>query len=249
MAIGAIIVLVGFFNAYAAEEEKAAEEEIKPFAEVELSILNAKIDDYSGSASYKKPLFRQLATVGLDKNGNGICFIADNFSPSEGEIRETDLYVDAYAEFYGVKIDVGYGRYLVREFKEVDYNGIYIEVVLPALLWGVTPFAKAEYRFSEKIEGVSMDGFMYNGGIKREFQLHERVNLVAEASFGGNTGLYGMPAENIAYIRERLVVSISITEWLKLKGSAMTQQNLGLQDGIAADTDRLFVSAGVVGTF
>ena len=90
-----------------------------------------------------------------------------------------------------------------------------------------------------------MNGFMYYGGIKHEFKPHEKVSIIAEVGAGGNTGVYGMQAENMSFSREKLELTISITDWLKLKGSIATQQNLGLQNGIAADTDKVFASGAV----
>ena len=239
----------------AAEEKAAADEEkkegIKPFAEVSAVFRNQYVDPYSGEKTYQKPLFSQSAMVGVDRNGIGFYIQAENFVPTEGETKETDFYVGFYTEIKGVKIDAGYGRYWIREKGEVDFNGIYAEITFPAPIWGITPFIKGEYRFSERVEnedgeGISQNGFVYYGGLRREFQIHERVNLLAEVSVGGHTGIYGMPAENLSFAREKLEISISITNWLKVKASAMTQQNLGLRDGIAADTDKLFVSGVIV---
>ncbi|HRY27879.1 MAG TPA: hypothetical protein P5323_01950 [Candidatus Moranbacteria bacterium] len=230
-------------------EEKG--EGVKPFAEVSIGVQNKYADEYSGALYFDKVMSSQSIMVGVDRNGIGIYIQAENFIPTGGEFKETDFCVGAYAEIKGVKIDVGYGRYWIREKGEIDYNGIYAEVTFPAPFFKIVPFIKGEYRFSERVEnedgeGISQNGFVYYGGLRREFQIHERVNLLAEVSVGGHTGIYGMPAENLSFAREKLEISISITNWLKVKASAMTQQNLGLRDGIAADTDKLFVSGVIV---
>jgi hypothetical protein len=245
-----IIVLVSFVNARAGEKEEGW----MPTAEISVAVHNAYVDDYSGAAYYRNTMFFQSAMVGLDKSGTGCYFQADNYSPSEQETRETDFYVGFYTRVVGVKIDAGYGRYWVREAGALDFNGVYAEITFPSPIWKIIPFVKAEYRFAERMEladgsKVSLDGFLYQGGIKREFQIHERVNLTTEVSVGGNTGIYGRPAENLSFAREKLEVLISIMTWMKIKASAMTQQNLGLREGIAADTDRIFVSGAVVLTF
>lgn len=246
----------------AAEEKAAADEEkkegIKPFAEVSAVFRNQYVDPYSGEKTYQKPLFSQSAMVGVDRNGIGFYIQAENFVPTEGETKETDFYVGFYTEIKGVKIDAGYGRYWIREKGEVDFNGIYAEITFPAPIWGITPFIKGEYRFAKRVEnedgeGISQNGFVYYVGIRREFQLHERVSAIAEIGGGGNTGIYSLPAENLSFAREKLEIKISLMEWMKveakIKASIMTQQNLGLREGIAADTDKLFVSGAIVLTF
>lgn len=245
-----IIVLVSFVNAGAEEKEEGW----MPTAEISVAVHNAYVDDYSGAAYYRKTLFFQSAMVGLGKSETGCYFQAETFTPNEQETRETDFYVGFYTRVVGVKIDAGYGRYWIREAGEIDFNGVYAEISFPSPIWKIIPFVKAEYRFAEKMEledgsKVSPDGFIYQGGIKREFQIHERVKLTAEVSVGGNTGIYGMSAENLSFAREKLEVLISIMTWMKIKASAMTQQNLGLREGIAADTDRIFVSGAFVLTF
>jgi hypothetical protein len=82
-------------------------------------------------------------------------------------------------------------------------------------------------------------------GLKREFQIHDKVQLTAEVSLGGNTGIYGMSAENLSFAREKVEMKISLLEKLNLKLAAMTQQNLGKDKGIATDTDKVFVMAGI----
>lgn len=261
LAILLIILFLGFFNSAKAEEtltgQKAAEikDSWKPFAEISISASNKVVDEYLGGIILNEKSLTESISVGMEKNKKGFYLWVDNFFPSHGESRETDIYLGAYAEFSGFKIDVGYGRYWVREVAAIDFNGVYAEITLPAPIWQITPFAKMEYRFGEKVEledgsKVSLDGFVYYGGLKREFEVIPKwVNLNAEVSVGGNTGIYGMPAENLSFAREKLEATISITEWLKIKGSAMTQQNLGHKEGIAADTDKLFLSAGIVAGF
>ena len=249
------------FDKPAAEEkavaEKATEEKAptwKPIGEVSAVVRNQYVDPYAGAKTYQKPLFSQSVMVGLDKDGTGIYVQAENFIPTEGETKETDFYAGFYTEIKGVKIDVGYGRYWIREAEEVDFNGVYAEITFPAPFFEIVPFVKGEYRFSKKVEAedgekVSLDGFVYYVGLKREFKIHERVSMTAEVGVGGNTGIYGMPAENLSFAREKLEIKISLVEWMKaeakFKASVMTQQNLGRRDGIAADTDKIFVSGGI----
>jgi len=252
----------------ATEEKATAEKEEeqegwKPYVEVSAEFRNLHADDYSGEMLYKSPLLTQTATVGMEYtkkvgkdayNKAGFYIRADNFIPSGGENHETDPYFGVNAEIKDWKFDIGYGRYLNWEHESVDFNGLFFEITAPALIWDITPFIKGEYRFSERIkneedEGISQNGFLYYVGLKREFELHKRISLVLEVGFGGHTGIYGMPAENISFAREKLEIKISLVEWMKaeakFKASVMTQQNLGLRDGIAADTEKLFVSGGI----
>lgn len=246
----------------ATEEKTAAEngekaEGWKPFAEISATAHNSYLEEYSGSRYFEKFTFIQSTTVGLDKNdAMGVYVQSENFFPfGKNEYEETDLYIAFYAKFYGIKIDAGYGRYLIWKNGEGDYNGIYAEITFPAPIWGIVPFVKGEYRFADKKgededgNEFSQNGFLYVVGLKREFQLNERVNLTAKISFGGHDGIYGMPAENLSFAREKLEIKISLVEWMKaeakFKASIMTQQNLGLRDGIAADTEKLFVSGGI----
>jgi hypothetical protein len=127
------------------------------------------------------------------------------------------------------------------------------------LFWKVVPFIKGEYRFATQKEwveddegdeySVSLDGFVYYGGFKREFKVTEKVSLNTEVGVGGNTGIYGGQAENLAYAREKVEVSIELIENLNLKIAGMTQQNLGRKDGISSRTDKPFLSASIVWTF
>lgn len=243
-------------KAFAAEEKIAAatEEEAKwtPTAEASVAWHSAYINEASGGMLYRKAVSTQSAMVGIDRDGVvGFYVQGENFIPfDDRENEETDFYVGFYAEIADMKFDVGYARYWVRESGELDFNAVYAAVDFPAAVWGIVPFVKMEYDFAKKTEeGENMNGFMYFAGVKREFSLHERVKILAEVGVGGNTGLYGMPVENLAYAREKVEVSISILEWLKLKGTAMTQQNLSHQEGIAEDTSRLFVSTAIVATF
>jgi hypothetical protein len=248
----AIVMIFSVGFVFATEEEKA--EIWKPTGEVSVGVHNGMVDDYLGAVTFRKTLIRESATIGMEKGETGFYIQGENFSTSEKEPRNTWFYGGGYTKIFGVKVDAGYAFYQTREKGETDYHGIYTEVTFPEIFWQVVPFVKAEYRFAEKFTDADgaktfMDGFLYIGGLKREFQLHERVNLEAEVSVGGNTGIYGMPAENLSFTREKITLVISLTEQLKLKASALTQQNLGLRDGIAADTDRLFVSAAIVWAF
>lgn len=235
------------------------EESWKPTAEVSVGIHSKYLNEASGALSYDKAMSNQSVMVGLDKNGTGFYIQAENFVPFEKEdFKETDFYLGFYTEMVGMKFDVGYAHYWVRESGELDYHAVYAAVDFPEIGWQIIPFVKAEYDFAKRlseedengnISETSMNGLMYYGGLKREFQIHERVSLVAEVGVGGNTGVYGLPAENLAYAREKMEVSFSLADQWKLKVSALTQQNLGEKNGIATDTDKLFVSAVIVWTF
>lgn len=243
----AFFLVVVFLMSSALAGEK--EEGWKPTAEVSVGIHSGQVGG-SGALFYDKAVSNQVVTLGLDKSGTGFYLQAENFAPLEKEeSRETDFYLGFYTEVAGMKFDVGYARYWVRETDELDYHAVYAAIDFPEIGWKIIPFVKAEYDFTAKNFPESMDGFMYRGGLKREFQLHERVSLLAEVSIGGNTGIYGLPAENLAFAREKVEVSFSLAERWKLKIAGLTQQNLGKRYGIAADTDRLFVSAAVVWTF
>jgi hypothetical protein len=253
----AVAILVAFFIIVVFLMSSALAEGWKPTAEVAVGIHSGQVGG-SGALFYDKAVSNQAVTLGLDKSGTGFYLQAENFAPLEKEeSKETDFYLGFYTEAYGMKFDAGYARYWVRETEALDYNAIYASVDFPEVGWKIVPFVKAEYDFAgkeheiEAVENISVskDGFMYRGGLKREFQPHERVNILAEISIGGNTGIYGLPAENLAFVREKVEVSFSLIEQWKLKVSALTQQNLGKRDGIAADTDRLFASAVIVWTF
>jgi hypothetical protein len=249
------VVAMVFSASFVLAGEK--EEGWKPTAEVAVGIHSGSVGG-SGALFYDTAYSNQAVTLGLDKNGTGFYIQAENSAPfKKEESRETDFYLGFYTEVAGMKFDAGYAHYWVRESEALDYDAVYASVDFPEVGWKIIPFVKAEYDFagksheaesSEKIS-ASMDGFMYRGGIKREFQIHERVSLLAEVSVGGNTGIYGLPAENLAFAREKLEISIFLAKQWKLKVAGLTQQNLGKRDGIAADTDRLFASAVIVWTF
>lgn len=252
--VAVVVMFVFSANVFASEEENA--EGWVPTTEISSVVYNGYIDEYSGAKTYEKTLFTQSVMVGLDKDGTGIYVQAENFSPLEkDEMEETDFYAGIYTEIYGVKFDIGYGRYWIREAGEIDFNGVYAEITFPAPFLGIVPFVKAEYRFAEKVkaedgEEISLNGFVYYGGFQREFQIHERVSLTAEVSVGGHDGIYNMPVENLAFAREKLELKISLTDWLSLKGSALTQQNIGDKYGIATDVEKkVFVSGAIVLTF
>jgi len=233
----------------------AAEKEAgwKPTAEVAVGIHAGHVGG-TGKISYTETMSTQTITVSAEKNGTGLYVQAENFAPFEKEAKETDFYAGFYTEVKGMKIDIGYGRYWVREIGELDYNALYAAVDLPKIFWQIVPFVKAEYDFAQKTVNengteTSMDGFYYSGGFKREFKIHERVSLNAEVSVGGNTGIYNMPAENLAFAREKVGIEISLAEQWKLKVSVLTQQNLGRAGGIAEGTDKVYPTAAVVWTF
>lgn len=243
LAVAVAFLLVVFFLI-----SSALAEEWKPTAEVAVGIHSGQVGG-SGALWYDKAVSNQSVMVGLDKNGSGLYIKAENFSPLEKEEnRETDFYLGFYTEAAGMKFDAGYGYYWVRESGALDYHAAYAAIDFPAIGWQIIPFINAEYDFA-KSSSRDMDGFMYRGGFKREFKIHERVSLLAEISIGGNTGIYGMPAENWAFAREKLEVSITLAEKWKLKITGLTQQNLGKSEGIAANTDKLFVGAVIVWTF
>jgi len=226
----------------------ALSEDWKPTAEVSVGIHSGQVGG-AGGLFYDKAVSNQAVTLGLDKGGTGFYVQAENFAPLEKKAKkETDLYLGGYMEIFGAKVDAGVAHYWVRESGELNWYAAYVGIDFPEVGWKITPFIKAEYDFAIN-SAISMDGLMYRGGVKREFQLHKRVSLMAELSAGGNTGIYGMSAENLAFAREKLEVSIILAEQWKLKISGLTQQTLGKRDGIAADTDRLFASAAIVWTF
>lgn len=250
LAVAVVFIVMVFFlvsSTMAGEKEEGW----KPTAEVAVGVHSKYLNEASGALSYDKTMSNQSVMVGLDKNGTGFYVQAENFAPLEKEEKkETDFYVGFYTEAVGMKFDAGYVHYWVRESGELNYHAVYAAIDFPAVGWQIVPFVKAEYNFAAKGSSeVSTDGFLYYGGLKREFQIHERVSLLAEISIGGNTGIYGLPAENLAFAREKVEVSFSLTERWSLKVSALTQQNLGKRDGIAADTDKPFVSAAIVWTF
>lgn len=245
-----VVIIAVFFIVIMTSMSSALAGEWTLTAEVAVGIHSKYLNEASGAVSYDKIMSNQSVTVGLDKNGTGLYLKAENFAPlDKEEFRETDLYLGFYAEAAGMKFDAGYGYYWVRESGELDYHAVYAAVDFPEVGWQIVPFVKAEYNFAAKNSPESMDGLMYYGGLKREFRLHERVSFLAEVSIGGNTGIYGMPAENLAFAREKMEVSFSLNEQLKLKVSALTQQNLGKREGVAANTDKLFAGATVVWTF
>lgn len=182
----------------------------------------------------------------------GFYLQVENYTPSvSGEIPETDFYAGAYFEACDIKVDFGYAHYSLYDKYEADYDAVYGMVEFPETFWKIVPFLECEYRFATKKgeDGESLDGFAYRGGLKREFKITEKVSLNSEISVGGNTGIYGLPAENLAFSREKVEVSVDLTEQLSLKVSAMIQQNLGRQDGIASGTDKPIVGMFLSWTF
>lgn len=243
VAVLLFFLSIGFVNA----EEKQKTEGWKPGVEIIIGAHSGYVDELLGSVIFNKQVFTQSATVSIEKNGTGFYLQADNFSPSEQESRETDFYAGFYTEIFHTKIDIGYAYYWWREDLAINFHGIYGSVVFPSLIWQISPFVNAEYRIADKkISEENLSGFLYYGGLRRDFKVHDRVNLMTEISLGGNTGIYGMEAENLSFAREKLEVTVSLLEQLKLKFSGLTQQNLGKKDGIAADTDKIFVSAAIV---
>lgn len=273
MVAGIVVLLTATFSfaeavsslsstsAIAEEKAEAKAEGWKSFGEISAAVHSGLLDD-TGALSYDKAVFNQAGTVGLDKSGNGFYFKAENFIPTEGELKETDIYVGFYGEVAGMKVDAGYAHYWVREQGELDYQAVYAAVDFPAICWQVVPFVKAEYRFAKMYEEkgfddegnafinrTDLDGLLYVVGLKREFQVHERIKVVPEISVGGNTGIDGFSAENLSYLRGKLKVSVDLTDQLKLEVSGIGQKNIGHSEGIAAGTDRLFLSIGFTYTW
>ena len=263
-AVSLFFLSIGFVNA----EEKQIIEEWKPGVELTLGVHSGYVEEISGTVLLNKPVFIQTATLYAEKKSTGFYVMAANFSPSEQESRETDFYAGFYTELAGVKIDAGYAYYWWREDMAIDFQGAYALFVFPQFIWQIHPFLNAEYRFAEKkvvdlypdtyhrrvereceFANENLSGFLYHGGLKREFKVNERLNITTEVSAGGNTGIYGMSAENLSFVREKLDVTVSLLEQLKINFSGMTQQNIGKEEGIAADTEKIFVSATIVLSF
>lgn len=251
-AVLTILAMIFSVN-FAFAEEKEEELKWRVIGDVSVGMHNKYVDEATGSISYDNPVSTQSATIGVEKGDTGLYFQVENFSPFEKqESEETDLYLGFYKEACGMKFDAGIAHYWVREKGEIDYNAVYGSVDFPEVFWKIVPFLKAEYRFAtqkewiEDDEGdehpVSLDGFVYYGGFKREFKVTKKVSLNTEVGVGGNTGIYGGHAENLAYVREKVEVSIELIENLNLKIAGMTQQNLGRKDGIASRTDKPFLS-------
>lgn len=263
-AIALIFLSRGFVNAEA--QQKTGE--WKPGMEMTLGAHNGYVEEISGAALFSKPVFIQTATLYAEKKGSGFYLMAVNFSPEKQESEETDFYAGFYAVLAGVQIDAGYAYYWWREDPAIDFQGVYGLFVLPKFVWEIYPFVNAEYRFAEKkvtdlypdishrrlerkceFADEDLGGFLYQGGIKRNFKLNERFSVMAEVSLGGNTGLYGLPAENLGFVREKVDMVISPFKPLTINLSGLTQQNLGKEEGIAADTEKIFISATMVWSF
>jgi hypothetical protein len=224
-------------------------------AEANVGMHSGYIDESSGAVLYGDPVSNQSLMIGVEKQGTGFYLKAENFIPFEKESKETDFYGGLYTEAGGMKFDLGYAHYWMREKNEASYHAIYGSADFPEVGWQIIPFVKAEYRFATK-QGVDehgscfpLDGFVYQGGFKREFKITKKVSLNTEVAIGGNTGIYGLPAENLSFAREKIGAVFSFSERWKVKVSALTQQNLGKKDGIAAETEKLFVSAVIVWAF
>lgn len=246
LVVMAMVFSAGFVFA---EEEKT--EGWKFNGEVGVGIHNRYVDENTGELWYDKPVSTQSATIGVEKGETGFYIQAENFSPfRKKESKETDFYLGFYTEAKGIKFDAGIARYQVREKGEIDYSAVYGEVEFPEVGLGIIPFLNAEYRFADKklqwededgnVFSTSMSGFVYYGGFKREFKVAKMVSLNAEVGAGGNTGIYEGQAENLAYVREKVEVSIEMIKNLNLKIAGMTQQNLGRKQGIASRTDKPF---------
>lgn len=244
--IAVLAVLAIFFSAgfVCAKEKKEEEKTWKVTGEVSVGMHSEYVDEISGGLSYNHPVSTQSAMIGVEKDGTGFYLQAENFVPlRKKESKETDLYLGFYTEAKGFKFDVGYAYYWVREKGESDYHALYGSVDFPSIGWEIVPFFKAEYRFAtrklvdEDGNRISLGGFVYQGGLKREFKIHEKVSLVTEVSVGGNTGVHGYKADNLAFARGKAEVSVNITEELKLKLQGFAQRNLGRKDGIAEKTN------------
>ncbi|MFA5777718.1 MAG: hypothetical protein WC906_04730 [Parcubacteria group bacterium] len=257
--IAVMAVLAFFFSVGISSAEEKSKVSWRVIGDASVSIHNKYADEITGEMYYDNPISTQSATVGVEKENTGLYIKAENYAPLRHEPKETDVYFGFYTEACGMEFDVGFAHYWMREKGEIDYNAIYGEVNFPEVIWGIVPFLKAEYRFATQKEWVedeegneysnSLDGFAYYGGFKREFKVTEKVSLNVEVGAGGNTGIYGGQAENLAYAREKVEVSVELIENLNLKIAGMTQQNLGRKDGISSRTDKPFVGASIVWNF
>lgn len=263
-AIALIFLSRGFVNAEA--QQKTGE--WKPGLEMTLGVHDGYVEEISGAALFSKPVCIQTATLYAEKKGSGFYAMAVNFSPEKQESEETDFYAGFYTDLPGVQIDAGYAYYWWREDLAIDFQGVYGLFVLPKFVWEIYPFVNAEYRFAEKkvtdlypdishrrlkrqceFSDEDLGGFLYQAGFKKNFTINKRFSIMTEVSLGGNTGLYGLSAENLGFIREKLDIVISPFKPLTINISGMTQQNLGKEEGIAADTEKMFVSATMVWSF
>jgi hypothetical protein len=257
-----LIVLAMVFSTsivMAEEEMEQKNEGWKPAVEFNVGFHNGWLDETSGQLLYNKPVSTQAVTAGIEKSGTGFYFSAENFAPfGREEPKATNIYLGSFFEILGAKADIGLAYYKVREEDGDKEYAIYAGVDFPEIFWQIVPFIKAEYRFAGNvyeedeegnIQRTSLDGFLCYVGLKREFKINERISLLTELGAGGNPGIYGMPAENLAFAREKAELVIGLSKQWKLNLSAMTQQNTGKAEGIAADTDKLFVGISLAWTF
>ena len=235
-----------------AEEEKEKTLEV----EVAAGVASGYIDLVAGQLWYDKPVSIQHITL-LSKLG--LYAHVANYSPFTSEMKETDMYLGYYKEFWGMSIETGYAYYMVHKAGELSYHALYAEMELPKIWWQITSFVRGEYRIATgkavqtdedgNIQRTSQDGFLYFGGLKREFKLSDSFSLEIKGTLGGNTGLYGMPAENLAFLREQITLSYALDKHWSVKGWGMTQQNLGRDEGIATGTQKGFYGMSLVWTF
>ena len=244
LVVLAIVFSVGFVFA----EEKENKDSWKFFGEASVGMHNKYVDDDTGELWYDKSISTQSAMIGFEKAGTGFYFQADNFVPFEKqESKETDIYLGFYTEAWGMKFDGGLGHYWTREKGEADWHSLYGSVDFPSLGWGIVPFTKAEYRLATRKEWVedengnenpvSLNGFFYQVGLKREFKLTEKVSIVAKLTSGGNTGALGYETSNLAYIGGKVEGVIDVGNNFKLKPTVYYQKNLGGEGSVAAEAN------------
>jgi hypothetical protein len=232
-----VVAMAIFFSAsFVFAQEEKEKDGWKVSGEVSVGIHSKYVDEISGELSYGRPVSTQSAMIGVEKDATGFYLKAENFIPFEKkEAKESDFYLGFYTEAKGMKFDFGYAHYWVRKDGESDCHAVYGVVDFPQIGWRVVPFAKAEYRIASEKRGEG--GFVYRGGLKREFPIHKKVSLTAEMSMGGNSGIHGYKVDNISFGRAKAEASVEISEQLKFKIYAFAQRNLGSDGGIASGTN------------
>jgi hypothetical protein len=255
LAMALVIFSAGFVLA---EGNERAEQEARSWeltGEMGMGIHSGYYDD-TGEKTYKHPVSTQTVTVNYEKDGTGVYIQAENFIPFRNEeSKETDFYVGFFTEAWEMKFDFGYAHYWAWERGSINYHALYGKIEFPEIFWGIVPFLKAEYRIANRSglddfgNPISMDGFWYQGGLKRHFELNKKLTLNTEVAVGGNTGIHGYKAENLAFVREKAELTYALDEQWKLKLMGMGQQGLGGKNGIAGGTDEWVVSFWIVYTF
>lgn len=243
-----VVLAMVFSTSFSFAEEKKEKDGWKFNSEANVGMHNRYVDEDTGELWFSKPVSIQSAMIGFEKAETGFYFQVENFAPFEKqESKETDFYLGFYTEAWGMKFDGGYGHYWTRERGEADWHSFYGSVDFPLLRWGIIPFAKAEYRLATQKEWVeddnggeypiSLNGFLYQVGLKREFKLTEKVSVVARLTSGGNTGALGYETSNLAYVGGKVEGVIDVGNNLKLKPAVYYQKNLGSDGNIASEAD------------